>query len=375
MIIHFSILLVILLVSAFYEHQFRANKIRAVANGGIASDYLGSLLPWLLVFAYITFLAGMRSNVNDTYAYRQTFINLQPSWGAIKSMIVGDGKDKGFNVLAMLFKMYVSQDYHVWFLFVAAFESLIIINVLKRESVSFFDTLFLFFITSCYFNYFTMMRQWIAVSIVFWASRFIKNKKVVPFILFCILAAQFHNSAYFMIIAYFIVTGKAWSKKQVILVFLFTFAMLFLQPILGTIGSFAEDSTYNYVISTMQTNSGSSWIRIPIAAAPLVLAYIYRDRINPDDSMINVSINMTLLNLLMITLASLTSGIFVGRMSNYSQVYTLILLPYLFNVAVEEKNRGSIKLGIYIVYSIFYYLQMNSSGSFFYGSDVLGYFN
>ncbi len=375
MIIHFSILLVILLVSAFYEHQFRANKIRAIANGGFASDYLGSLLPWLLVFAYITFLAGMRSNVNDTYAYRYTFINLQPSWEAIKSMIAGDGKDKGFNVLAMLFKMYVSQDYHVWFLFVAAIESLLIVNVLRRETVSFFDTLFLLFITSYYFNYFTMMRQWIAVSIVFWASRFIKNKKIVPFILFCLLAAQFHNSAYFMIIAYFIVTGKAWSKKQVILILLFTFAMLFLQPILGTISTFAEDSTYNYVVSTMQTNSGSSWVRIPIAAAPLVVAYIYRDRINSDDTMINISINMTLLNLLMITLASFTSGIFVGRMSNYTQAYTLILLPYLFSVAVEEKNRGSIKLGIYFVYLVFYFLQMNSSGSFFYGSDVLGYFN
>lgn len=375
MIIHFSILLVILLVSAFYEHQFRANKIRAIANGGFASDYLGSLLPWLLVFAYITFLAGMRTHVNDTYSYRETFIKLQPSWEAIKLMIIGDGKDKGFNVLAMLFKMYVSKDYHVWFLFVAAIESLLIINVLRRETVSFFDSLFIFFIISGYFNYFTMMRQWIAVSIVFWASRFIKNKKIIPYVLFCILAAQFHNSAYFMIIAYFIVTGKAWSKKQVILILLFTFAMLFLQPILGTISSFAEDSTYNYVVSTMQTSSGSSWVRIPIAAAPLVLAYIYRDRINADDAMITISINMNLLNMLMITLASLTSGIFVGRMTNYTQFYTLILLPYLFNVVIEEKNRGSIKIGIYIVYTVFYYLQMSSSGSFYYGSDVLGYYS
>ena len=38
MIIHFSFLLLILVVSAFYEHQFRANKIRALANGGVSSD-------------------------------------------------------------------------------------------------------------------------------------------------------------------------------------------------------------------------------------------------------------------------------------------------------------------------------------------------
>lgn len=373
MIIHFSILLLIIIVSAFYEHTFLVNKKTVIAGGGTASDYLGSIIPWLIVFGYIAFLAGMRSNVNDTYAYRDSFINLNASWDGIRGMIAGDAKDKGFTVLAMLFKMYVSKDYHFWFLFVAAIESMLIVNVLKREAVSFLDACLLFFVTALYFNYFSMMRQWIAVSIVFWGSRFIKSKKLFLFIILCVFAAQFHNSAYFMLFAYFIVTGKAWSKKQAIIIVSFTFAILFLQPILGTISSFSEDSTYSYVIDTMQTNSGSSLARIPIAAVPLVLAYIHRNRINADDPIINISINMTLINLLMITLASFTSGLFIGRMSNYTQVYTLILLPYLFNVVIEEKNKVSIKLGIYFMYFIFYILQMNVSGSFYYGSDILGY--
>lgn len=374
MIIHFSILLLILLVSAFYEHRFRANKIRVIADGGTASDYLGSIIPWLIVFGYIAFLAGMRSNVNDTYAYRDTFINLEPSWTAIKDIIASGGKDIGFSVLATLFKMFVSTDYHAWFLFVALIESLLIINVTKRESVSFFDTCLVLFVTGLYFNYFTMMRQWIAISIVFWASRFIKSKKVIPYILFCIFAAQFHNSAYFMIFVYFFVVGKAWGKKQLLLITAFSFLMFFLQPILNAIGFLAEDTTYNYVVSTMQTNSGSSWIRIPVAAYPLFFAYIYRERINPDDKMMVVSINMSLINVLLLTLASLTSGIFVGRMSNYFQVYSLVLIPYLFNVAVDEKNRAWSKGIFYAGYFVFYILQMKVSGSFYYGSDVLGYF-
>lgn len=375
MIIHISILVLILLVSAFYEHQFRANKIRAIADGGTAADYLGSIIPWLIVFGYITLLAGMRSNVNDTYAYRDTFINLKASWEGIGSMISGDAKDKGFMIAAMLFKMYISQDYHVWFLFVASIESLLIINVLKRETVSFFDTIFLFFVTSTYFNYFTMMRQWIAVSIVFWASRFIKRKKIVPYILFCILAAQFHNSAYFMIFAYFIVIGKAWNKKQLIIIFTFVIAMIFLQPILGVVGFLAEDTTYNYVVNTMQSSTGSSIFRAGIAAVPIVFAYIYRERIKSDDLMINTCVNMSLLSVLMLILASFTSGIFVGRMSNYLQIYTMILLPYLFHVAIEEKKRSIIKLSFYAAYIVFYFVTMQLSGSFFYGSDVLGYFS
>ena len=374
MIIHFSILFLILMVSAFYEHRFRANKVRAIAEGGTASDYLGSIFPWLLVFGYIAFLAGMRSNVNDTYAYRESFINLQPSWDSIRDLIFGIGKDKCFSVLAMLFKMYISKDYHMWFLFIASIESLLIINVLRRETVSFYDCCLTLFATGLYFNYFTMMRQWIAVSIVFWASRFIKQRKFIIFLLVCLFAAQFHNSAYFMIPAYFIVTGRAFGKKQIALSVFFLFAILFLQPLLDVVDSLAGDSTYNYVISTMQTNTGSSWVRIPIAAAPLVLVYIYRKSIRTDYCMINIALNMSLLNVLLLALASVTSGIFVGRMSNYTQMYSLILFPYLLNITVKDDNKSLIKIIFYSLYFILYFVQMKLQGSFYYGSDVLGYF-
>lgn len=375
MIIHFSILAVILLVSAVYEHQFRANKIRVIAAGGTAADYLGSIWPWLIIFGYIAFLAGMRTNVNDTYAYKESFIQLEASWETIGDVFSGDIKDKGFTILAILFKMYISTDYHAWFFFIAIFESLLIINVLKRETVSLFDACMIFFFTTLYFNYFSMMRQWIAVSIVFWASRFIKKRKIIPYIFFCLLAAQFHNSAYLMIFFYFFATGKAWSKKQLCLIVSFALSLIFLQPILGTVGFLTEDTTYNYVVNTMQTSSGSSWIRIPIAAVPLVLAYFFRKRTNPDDNMINLTINMSLLNLLMLILASLTSGLFVGRMSNYIQIYSLILYPYLFNIILDEKSRTIIRLVCYILYFLFYLVQMNVSDSFFYGSDIIGYFH
>ena len=374
MIIHFSILLLILIVSAFYEHQFRANKLRAIANGGVSSDYLGSIIPWLIVFGYITFLAGMRTSVNDTVEYRESFVSLVPSWNAVWDIVHSNIKDKGFSVLAILFKLYVSSDYHAWFLFVAFIESILFLSVLRRESVSFLDSCFLLFASTIYFNYFSMMRQWLAISIVFWASRYIKKGKIVPYIFFCLLAAQFHNSAYFMIFVYFLVIGETWNKKQLLFIVVFTVLLLFLQPILNTIGFLAEDSTYGYVVNTMKKGSGSSWIRIPIAAIPLVLAYIYKDRINKDEKMVNISVNISLLNMLLLVLASLTSGIFIGRMSGYTQIFSLILFPYLINVAIDEKIRSYVKLIFYIFYFAYYILQMNYSGAFSYGSDVIGYY-
>ena len=58
--------------------------------------------------------------------------------------------------------------------------------------------------------------------------------------------------------------------------------------------------------------------------------------------MMVVSINMSLINVLLLTLASLTSGIFVGRMSNYFQVYSLVLIPYLFNFSTVNGSAFNI---------------------------------
>lgn len=371
MIIHFSILVLILIVSAFYEHQFRANKIRVIANGGTASDYLGSIIPWLIVFGYIAFLAGMRSSMNDTEAYRDSFNSLEPSWDGIWNAITGDIKDKGFPIAMHLFKMYISKDFHAWFFAFALVESLIFVFVLRRESVSFLDACFFFFASTTYFNYFSMMRQWLAISIVFWAIKFIKNRKFIPYLLFCLLAAQFHTSAYFMIPVYFIVAGKAWNKKQVGIIALFSITLVFLRPLLRALESVSGDSTYGYVVDSMSMGTGSSWIRIPIALVPVILSYIYREKI-VKDRIANICTNMAVLQLLVLIIASVTSGIFIGRMSVYFGVFNVLLFPYLLNIVMDGENRNWIKPLFYLGYFAFYVFQMKYSGAFFYGSDIIG---
>ena len=374
MIIHFSILFLILLVSAFYEHQFRANKIRVIADGGTASDYLGSIIPWLIVFGYLAFLSGMRSDVNDTVAYKDSFNALVPSWDDIWSAITGNVKDKGFPIAMHLFKMLISQDFHAWFFAFAIIESLIISFVLRRESVSFLDACFFFFSSTLYFNYFSMMRQWMAIVMVFWASKYIKRRKFIPYLLFCLFAAQFHTSAYFMIPVYFIVTGKAWNKKQLSIIGLFAVVMFFLRPLLGVLDSMSGDSTYSYVVDTMSTGTGASWVRIPIALVPVVISYIYREKIK-EDTMANICTNMAVLQLLVLIVKKKKKKMFLGRMSLYFSIYNTILFPYMLNAVMEEKNRVWIKPLFYLAYFAFYIFQMIYSGSFYFGSDIIGYYH
>lgn len=371
MLIHFSILGVILIVSLFSERRIRSYAIQRVDDG---QEFISQRLPWIIILGYIAFLAAMRTNTNDTSAYINSFNSLDGSWEEFWTQVstAGAGKDWAFAAVNILFKIFISNDYHLWLALYAVAESAAFIYILRRNAVSLFDCCFFLFCSTLYYNYFSMMRQWFAVVMLFAASNFIKEKKFLKFLVVCLIVAQFHNSAYMMIPVYFLVQGKAWSRKQISFIVVFAFALLFLNPILGTLESSLSGSTYDYAISAMNAGAGSSIIRALIAAVPVVLAFMHRDEI--DNPMINLCVNMSLLNLLLNLLASFTSGLYIIRFTTYISVYNLILYPYLLNIALKGNDQKIVKAAFYVIYFCFYIYQMQYQGAFYYSSDILGTF-
>lgn len=374
MIIHFSILAVILVCALIWERPIKYRKLKCIYYGE-RYDYKSPLMPWLIVFGYIAFLAAMRSDMNDTYLYRDSFIGTSGTWDALAGAFMDtDARYKATQILSVLFKMFISDNYHWWFALFAVVESAIFIAVLRRESVSFLDSCFFFFASTLYYNYFSMMRQWMAVVLLFGGARLIKEKKTIPFIILCIIAAQFHPSAYIMIPVYFFASGKAWSQKQNMLIGVALIAMLFLNPLLSRLASSLDDASYGYAIEAMMAGSGSSIIRAIIAAVPVVLAFVNRQYIDSENNMINACINISVINFLLHFLASFTSGLYVIRLATYVQVYNLILYPYLLNVAIGNRNRGILKTGFYVIYLLFFCYQMSYQSAWGYVSDIMGAF-
>lgn len=124
MMIHFSVLAVILVCALIWERPIRYHKLNSIYYGE-RYDYKSPLMPWLIVFGYIAYLAAMRSGMNDTSGYIQSFEHIPGTWDDVSRILDGDGKDKAFDITANIFKMYVSDDYHGWFGLFAAVESCI----------------------------------------------------------------------------------------------------------------------------------------------------------------------------------------------------------------------------------------------------------
>ena len=371
MLVHFSILATILILGFIYDEKIKVEKIGAALEGNSISNVKSPVLPWFLLFSLITFYACIRTYVNDTAVYVFSFNNLNPSWDNVSEILSGDSKDKGFYILQNIFKMYVSTDYHMWFLFISILESILLLYVFKAETVSFLDASFFFFSSTLYFNYFSMMRQWLAICITFAGYSFIKEKRFIPYLLICIIAAQFHNSAYFMIFIYFLVQDKPWKRKQNVLLLLAFISLIFFQPLLNYLDSSAQGTTYEYVFSTMKEGAGSSIVRPFIYLVPVALSYLHRNEIY--DDFINKCVNISVLSFLLSILATFTSGLFVNRFMTYLNLYNVILFPYLLNVSYRDNK--NVRVLFYIFYFIFYLYQMYYGDSFNFSSDLFTIFN
>lgn len=364
MVIHFSILAVILFTSFIWEKSTKLNKLKSVDN-------VMPALPFVIIFGYLAFLAAMRSGMNDTYVYIQSFDSTNGSFNSIFNILSSDTKDKGFYALTGLIKMIVGDNYHLWFAFFSIIETFIFVYILRRESASILVSCYFFFASTLYFNYFSMMRQWFAVSLFFFAFKYLKNKTFWMYLLICVIAAQFHTSAYFCIPIYFFANLKPWSKKQLALVFAFCIALLFLNPMLSSLEG--SDSTYNYVYETMATSSGSSPVRIVIAMVPVILCFMYKKKIESEhNKTLDISINMSIVNLLLTVVATFTSGLYLIRMSTYFNLFNAILFSWLISRVITGKNRKIITLCFYAFYFAFYLYQMNYQGEFYYVSDIIG---
>lgn len=81
-----------------------------------------------------------------------------------------------------------------------------------KDSVSFEVTVFCYYASFYYFTL-NIVRQFVAIAIIFWATRYIKKKQYLKFALFLLLASLFHQSALLGLIYLVIDVASTFSWK------------------------------------------------------------------------------------------------------------------------------------------------------------------
>ena len=105
-------------------------------------------------------------------------------------------------------------------------------------------------------------------------------------------------------------------------------------------------------------------------AVPPVIAFWGRKILErKENAFINICINMSVICAGIYFLGIFTSGILVGRLPIYFEIYNMILLPYLLKECFAEESSKIMFVLCTIGFLGFYYLQMKNS---YYVSEFTG---
>lgn len=320
-----------------------------------------NLFMAFITFAVIIFFAGARSNVADTTAYINMFKDYPLFQNAQNVIFASNAREPGFRLFSILIKTYISDNYTVWLSIIAVISGICVMIPLYKYSCNFGVSAFLF-MASCQFSWmFNGMRQFLVVAIMFACTGLIlKNKPLLYILIVCVLAT-IHKSAFILIPMYFIAQGEPWNKRTLIFIGCVVLAILFTTKFTNLLTDVVEQTDYATSVNEFKnTDDGTNPIRILVESIPIILAFIYRNKIKDKlTPIIKLSINMSLIaSGLYIISKVASSGILLGRLPIYFSMYNLILLPWLLRNIFEKKEKDLIYYTMIVCYFAFFYYQM-----------------
>ena len=322
----------------------------------------------ILVIPYIV-AAALRTDamVGDTASYRRWFLSMPTTiseWSGVLSEVT---KDKGFSVLLLLLRMIFGNADVLFFLTIALFQILVVAMVCRKYSCDYWMSIFMFIATTDYISWVNNgLRQFIAVTIIFAATGLMLKKKYVPNIILILLAATIHGSALLMLPIVFIIQGKPWNRKTVLLVFASIIALYFADQFTNVLDNLLADTAYTNMVSDWQewNDDGTNPIRVLVYSIPTILSLIGLKYIKAaDDSVINLVTNASLVSTALYIVSMGTSGLFIGRLPIYVSMYSMyILLPWEIEHMFTKDSSRLIKICTVVLFSAFFWYQMNAWG-------------
>ena len=365
MVVYYSMIIWIVLLTFVYKTTKQTEDLDIEEEGF-------DLVPWpyaILSMGYIVFWAAIRSGVADTKNYILIFEHAHVGINYAVEMVGSGAKDWGFTFLSIIWKTLVSDNYHYWLAAIAICSGIPIMKALRCKSPDFMWSMLLFILMQHFTWLMNGIRQFLVAAILFGCCRMIEERKMTKFFIVVLLCSLIHKTALIMIPLYFFFIVKPFSK----LMWLFVLGILSLSfavaPMLEAMGEVLQGSQYESNLKQFAEDDGVHPLRVILMAIPGILAFIRREQIAElEDSFLNICVNMSIIAWGFYFIGMLTSGIMIGRLPIYFELYNLILLPYLVKAVYYDKS-NLIYWGATIVYAAFFYILYGKS---YYISDLTG---
>jgi transmembrane protein EpsG len=300
----------------------------------------GSLISLVLV-------AGFRSNIGDTYFYMHAYRLGEFSWELMSGQ-----SDVGFWVLQLLLKTYVSTDPQILIFTTALITNTLIVVTLYKYSKKIELSLYVYITSGMFLVSMNGIRQFLAASIIFIATKYLIEKNLIKYFLVVIFASFFHQSVLILIPLYFLVQVKPWSKATLMVIVTALIIVVGFDKFTSILFTAIEDSQYSHYKNFSE--GGASVLRVAVNFVPLLVAFIGREKLKEIFPESDVIVNMSLLGFVFMLIS--TQNWIFARFSIYFGLYQLILISYVTKVFMKKDQR-LVYFGILICYAVYFYYE------------------
>lgn len=314
------------------------------------------------VIAVLTYVAATRpKNFIDTISYYNHFMLEPGTWHSIVGFAKGSGKDKGFYILTAMLKAILGDHVQLYLGVISGISLLLVFAVYRKHSCNFFISTFLFIASGEYVQWtHNGIRQFVAVAIVFAATDLLLQKRYVLYTMIVLFASSFHGSALIALPVLFVVRGKAWNMKAILMMLVILAVTSSSNLLDQLLAGFIENTQYAKDLDALMATGGTNALRVLVFSIPPLLALAFRRPITQMNlPRINLSVNMSIVALGIYIISMFTSGIYIGRVPIYFSLHNYLLLPWIIDRFFEKNSAKLIYLMLIICYMGFYYYQMH----------------
>ncbi len=296
----------------------------------------------LLICIIMSLIAGMRHILigNDTANYLNTFNSALINGSKI---FLHSRMESGY-LLMNIFFTHFSDSFNLFLFITSLFINASVCLFIFKNSKNVILSLLIFVLLRLFFNEMNILRQYIAISIILHSVKYIKDRNLIKYSLYIILASTFHISAIIAFPIYFLYYKSIKKNTKIILYITCFILFIFLDKILIYIT--AKLGYYSGYVSTYYNSFelGNILLFIMSLFTYLFCKYIYIKNYNVvlNDKeyqfLLNISFVCMILNFFAIRFS------IISRLVEYYYIFIIIILPNFISLIKNNKNR----LGAYI---------------------------
>ena len=319
-----------------------------------------------LILSAFCGLRGVGTGI-DTGNYIQ-FMSL------VRSSGIFYGSDIGFSAISYLLMKLFKNPYYPLTVFATFTNFLIVYRLWDFEDKASYPFMMVVYMAFYYTYEFSIVRQFLAISLLFWATRYIESKQYVKYFLFNALASTIHTSSLICFSYLFITFGQKARKTQYKVLSFATAAMF----VIGGMYIFSNNITKyeGYFASTSSSIHVMTIIKILFLFMVLVFNRPFTNmqisisksgEIVPMDRQIPIIYGI---GLLMAVIGMKYT--FMNRIGFYFMMFEMPFWGQVFNVKINRSLYRSIMVCIVLYFFVTSYLQGDTPDNLFRYQSFLG---